>query len=193
MSKFIEDSDMKIVGSKKLTKEDGFDVIQLVEETKAQRFNGNWAKAKALGANIVSAFSYKAAPDDLLQLIKEHNIEVTDELLLQMKILTVFSAEFCIDSFLPSSMLSTVAVGELYEVLENISPEFYEELSKSTAFSFYYLCLDKDGEEADRCIGEQFAGICGKKGDKAYVSLGAELHKINVKVFRKAIQTFRFV
>ena len=26
MSKFIEDSDMKIVGSKKLTKEDGFDV-----------------------------------------------------------------------------------------------------------------------------------------------------------------------
>lgn len=193
MSIHNEDSDMKIVGSSKLTKEDGFDVIQLVEETKAQRFNGNRAKAKALGANIVSAFSYKAAPDDLLQLVKEHNVELSDELLLQMKILTVFSAEFCLDSFLPSPMLSTVAVGELYDVLEDISPELYEELSRSTAFSFYYLCLEKEGDAKEKCIGEQFAAICGKKGDGNYAALGAALHNINVKVFKKAIQSFRFV
>ncbi|MBR3766762.1 MAG: hypothetical protein IKL10_00800 [Clostridia bacterium] len=188
-----EDSDMKIVGSSKLTKEEGFDVIQLVEETKLQRFNGNSAKAKSLGANIVSAFSYKAAPEELLQLAKEHDVEVTQEVLLQMKILTVFSAEYCIDNFLPSPMLSTVAVGELYDVLEKVSPDFYEELSKSTAFSFYYLCLKDDCKEEDVCIGEQFACACGRKGDSAYEKLGKDLHNINVIVFKKAIQAFAFV
>ena len=193
MSKHIEDSDMKIVGATKLGADDSFDVIKLVEETKAQRFNGNHSKAKMLGANIVSAFSYKAAPDELLSLAREHNIELTDELLLQMKILTVFSAEYCLDSFLPSPMLSTVAVGELYDVLEDISPDFYEELSRSTAFSFYHLSLRKECEDKAKCVGEQFAALCGKKGDAEYIALGTELHNINIKVFKKAIQSFRFV
>ncbi len=193
MNRNFEDSDMKIVGVQKSGKEDTFDVIHLVEETKQQRFNGNHAKAKMLGANIVSAFSYKSASDELSQLIKEHGVQLSDELLLQIKILTVFSAELCLDSYLPSPMLSTVAVGELYDVLEDISPELYEELSRSTAFSFYYLCLEKEGSSKDACIGEQFAAMCGKKGDSSYASLGAEIHNINVKVFKKAIQSFRFV
>lgn len=192
MSIHHEDSDMKIVGSTRLTKEDGFDVVQLVEETKLQRFNGNSAKAKALGSNIVSAFSYKSAPDELLQLAKDHGVEVTDDVLLQMKILSVFSAEYCIDNFLPSPMLSTVAVSELYDVLEDISPDFYEELSKSTAFSFYYLCLKNDDSE-EMCIGKQFACSCGKKGVAEYEALGRDLHSINVKVYTKAIRAFHFV
>lgn len=193
MSKHIEDSDMKIVGAAKLSAEDSFDVVKLVEETKVQRFNGNHAKAKTLGANIVSAFSYKAAPEELTNLAKEHNIELTDELLLQMKILTVFSAEFCLDSFLPSPMLSTVAVAELYDVLEDISPDFYEELSRSAAFSFYHLSLKKECEDKAGCVGEQFAALCGKKGEPDYIALGTELHNININVFKKAIQSFRFV
>ena len=193
MTKHTEDSDMKIVGASKPGKEETFDVIELVEETKIQRFNGNRAKAKMLGSNIVSAFSYKSAPDELMTLIKENNVELTDELLLQTKILTVFSAEFCLDSFLPSPMLSTVAVGELYDVREDVDPELYEELSRSTAFSFYYLCLKKEGCTSEECIGEQFASMCGKKGDADYAALGTALHIINVKVFKKAIQSFRFV
>lgn len=193
MSKFNEDSDMKIVGSSQFNKEDVFDVIQLIEETKNQRFNGNSAKAKALGANIVSAFSYKAAPDELQQLADQYAVKITDEVLLQIKILSVFSAEYCLDNFLPSAMLSTVAVSELYDVLEDVSPDFYEELSKSTAFSFYYLCL-KDGDDGlDKRIGEQFAASCGKKNDETLASLGTQLHNINVKVYKKAIQCFAFV
>ncbi len=190
---FNEDSDMKIVGSSQFNKEDVFDVIQLIEETKNQRFNGNSAKAKALGANIVSAFSYKAAPDELQQLADQYGVKITDEVLLQMKILSVFSAEYCLDNFLPSAMLSTVAVSELYDVLEDVSPDFYEELSKSTAFSFYYLCL-KDGDSGvDEKIGEQFAAACGNKNDKTLAALGTQLHIINVKVYKKAIQCFAFV
>ena len=117
MSIFNEDSDMKIAGASQLKKEDVFDVIQLINETKNQRFNGNSAKAKALGANIVSAFSYRAAPDELQQLASRLGIEITEEILLQIKILSIFSAEYCLDNFVPSAMLSTVAVSELYDVL----------------------------------------------------------------------------
>ena len=193
MAIFNEDSDMKIVGSSQLQKEDAFDVIQLINETKHQRFNGNSAKAKALGANIVSAFSYKAAPEELQQMAESSGVEITDNVLLQMKILSVFSAEFCLDNYLPSAMLSTVAVSELYDVLEEVSPDFYEELSKSTAFSFYYLCLKKNGEDTSTKIGRQFAAACGDKDNDALAELGTQLHDINVKVYKKAIQCFAFV
>lgn len=193
MAIFNEDSDMKIVGSSQLKKEDAFDVIQLINETKNQRFNGNSAKAKALGANIVSAFSYKAAPEELQLMAERCGVEITADVLLQIKILSVFSAEFCLDNYLPSAMLSTVAVSELYDVLEEVSPDFYEELSKSTAFSFYYLCLKNNDDSVDVRIGEQFAAACGKKDDKAFSELGTQLHNINVKVYKKAIQCFAFV
>lgn len=193
MAIFNEDSDMKIVGSSQLKKEDAFDVIQLINETKNQRFNGNSAKAKALGANIVSAFSYKAAPEELQLMAERCGVEITADVLLQIKILSVFSAEFCLDNYLPSAMLSTVAVSELYDVLEEVSPDFYEELSKSTAFSFYYLCLKNNDDSVDVRIGEQFAAACGKKDDKAFAELGTQLHNINVKVYKKAIQCFAFV
>lgn len=191
MSLINEDSDMKIVGSSHFTKEDGFDVIQFVEEAKLHRFNGNSAKAKALGANIVSAFSYRSATDDLTALAEEYGVELTETVLWQVKILSVFSAEYCIDTFLPSAMLSTVAVGELYDVLQEVSPELYDELSKSTAFSFYYLCLG-DGNENER-IGTQFAASCGQKDNEKLASFGAALHKINTEVFRKAINGLSFV
>ncbi len=193
MSIFNEDSDMKIAGASQLKKEDVFDVIQLINETKNQRFNGNSAKAKALGANIVSAFSYRAAPDELEQLASKLGIEITEDILLQIKILSVFSAEYCLDNFLPSAMLSTVAVSELYDVLEDVSPDFYEELSKSTAFSFYYLCLKDNDGKTDIRIGEQFAASCGNKDDAALAEFGTQLHNINVKVYKKAIQCFAFV
>lgn len=188
-----EDSDMKIVGSSPFKSEDGFDVIQFVEETKLHRFNGNSAKAKALGANIVSAFSYKAAPEDIVLLADEYGVELSESVLLQIKILSVFSAEYCIDNFLPSAMLSTVAVGELYDVLEEVSPELYTELSKSTAFSFYYLCLGRNDGHEDERIGVQFAASCGRKEDEKLAAFGSALHVINKKVFKKAINGFRFV
>ena len=134
MSDMRDDSDVKIAGRNFEKKDDSFDALSLIEETKRQRFNGNTAKAKVLGANIVSAFSYKAAPEELRLLAGEYAVEMTGEVLLQLKILSVFSAEYCLKNFLPSPMLSSVAIGELYDVLDRVSPEFYNELSNSTAF-----------------------------------------------------------
>lgn len=187
-----EDSDMKIVGIPETSEEENFDALSFIEETKIQRFNGNTAKAKALGANIVSAFSYKAAPFELVQLAGEYGISVDDEILLQIKILSVFSAEFCINKYLPSAMLSSIAVNELYDVLDKVTPDFYSELSQSMAFSFYYLAV-KNNASVSESVGEQFAMLCGKKNDESFMKLGSRLHDINVEVYAKAIKGFAFI
>lgn len=183
-----DDSDVKIFSGSRKDGGDGFDALSFIEETKNQRFNGNTAKAKALGANIVSAFSYKAAPFEIVQLAAGYGIEMTDELLLQIKILSVFSAEYCINKNLPTPLLSGIAVNELYEVLDRVSPDFYNELSRSMAFSFYYLSVKKR-----ESIGGRFAMLCGKPDDPAYSALGEELHDINMRVYSEAIRGFAFV
>lgn len=192
MCKNAEDSDMKIVGSPHFTKEEGFDAVAFIEETKVQRFNGNSSKAKSLGSNIVSAFTYKTAPDDIVKTAAKYNITIDNDILLQIKILSVFTAEYCIDNYLPLPMLSSMAVCELYDVLENVAPDFYNELSNSAAFSFYYLCIKEDGDTA-ALVGKQFAMLCGKKNDKNYEALGTELHKKDIATYIKAIQAFSFV
>ena len=192
MSVHFDDADMKIVGELKPRMQyDHFDALDFIRETKLQRFNGNTAKAKTLGANIVSAFSYKAAPDELYNMAKEMGIEIDDQLLLQIKILSVFSAEYCLNNYLPSPMLSTVAVQELYDVLMEISADFYDELSRSTAFSLYYMCV-KQNDSSARKVGEQFAMLCGKSGDENYIQFGTKQHELNTEVYKKAIQGFAF-
>lgn len=187
-----DDSDMKIVGADS-EKKDYFDATAIIDEAREQRFNGNSAKAKALGANIVSSFSYKAAPDELKTLADEFGVEFNETLLLQIKILSVFSAEHCLQRYLPSPMLSATAIGEMYDVLEELSPEFYEQLSNSSAFSFYYLCIKDMKSKRSAVIGECFAMLCGKKGDKTLSLFGKRLHEINKAVYRGAIDGFAFV
>ena len=193
LSVHFDDTDMKIVGEQHPHSHyDHFDALDFIRETKLQRFNGNTAKAKALGSNIVSAFSYKAAPEELYNMAKEMGIEIDADILLQIKILSVFSAEYCLNNYLPSPMLSTVAVGELYDVLMDISADFYEELSRSTAFSLYYMCV-KENDSSMRKVGEQFAMLCGKKDEENYIQFGINQHKLNTEVYKKAIQGFAFV
>lgn len=186
-----EDSDMKIVGEPPAGKEE-IDTAGFLAELGREHFNGNYAKAKTLGANIVSAFSYRAAPEELRALVRESGVEPDEAILLQVRILSVFSAEYCLNAFLPSPMLSGVAVGELYEVLMQVSPEFYETLSHSTAFSFYYLALQAK-DDPFRRIGEQFASLCGDGENEALRALGERLHRMNTAVYKKAINGFAFV
>ena len=187
-----EDSDIKIADGRFGMTDDAFDAIEFIEESKRQRFNGNTAKAKTLGANIVSAFSYNAAPDELTALAERYGITVTPEILMQIKILSVFSAEVCLNNLLPSAMLSGIAIGALYDVLDRVSPEFYAVLANSTAFSFYYMCV-KNGKDVSGSIGRRFAMLCGDRDSRAYAAFGKELHEMNTAVFTKAISGVAFV
>ena len=187
-----EDSDIKIADGKFGKSDDFFDAVEFIEETKKQRFNGNNAKARALGANIVSSFSYSAAPDELLALAEEFGVEITPEVLLQIKILSVFTAEVCLNSMLPSAMLSGVAINALYDVLDRVSPEFYSVMYNSTAFSFYYMCL-KNGDDVAGSIGRRFAMLCGDRDSRPLAFFGKKLYEVNTAVYTKAISGVAFV
>lgn len=185
-----DDSDMKIAGAPDHCT-DTFDTLSFLEDSRRQHFNGNIQKARQLGSIIVSAFSYKAAPDEQVQLAEECGVALDDACVLQMKQLTVFAAEYCIETFIPAS-LSSVAISSMYDVLEEVSPELYKALSDSMAFSYYHLCLNEGGALSEN-IGKRFAILCGKKDNAALALLGRQLFEINTKVFRNAIQKYAFI
>lgn len=184
-----DDSDMKIVGMPRQTPEET-ETAAFLAESGRQHFNGNFSKAKALGGNIVSTFSYKAAPEELREMICACGLEPEAPILTQAKYLSVFSAEYCLHHALPSPLLSSVAVGEMYDVLQQVSPDLYDALSHSTAFSFYYMALKSGAPEG---VGVQFAALCGQPGDPRLIRLGETLHRTNCEVCKKAIRTYVFV
>lgn len=186
----FDDSDMKIADAT-ANSSDMFDVLAFLEESRKQHFNGNIQKARQLGSVIVSAFSYKAAPDEQMQLAAECGVTPDAACVLQMKQLSVFAAEYCIETFMPAS-LSSVAISSMYDVLEEVSPDLYKALSASMAFSYYHLCLKEGGNPAEN-IGKRFAVLCGKKNNAALADFGRQLFEINTKVFRSAIQKYGFV
>ena len=183
-----DDSDMKIV--QPVQTGGGDDREEAPGEMGLQHFNGNYAKAKEIGTNIVSAFSYKAAPDELLDLLAEYGVQPAETVLRQVRFLSVFSAECCLNLGLPSRMLSGVAVGKMYDVLKRVSPEIYAELAQSSAFSFYYMALRRP--EGDG-VGRQFAQLCGEPGNDALIKLGTRLHELNCEVYNRAIRDYSFV
>ena len=187
-----EDSDMKIVGKENEAFSDGIDADAFLEETGRQHFNGNMAKARALGSDIVSAFSYKNVPDEICALIKAHGLPEDDVLLSEIRILNVFCAEYSMDEYLPSALLSTASAAEMFDVLQDMMPEFYDRLSHSASFSFYYMCI-KNGGDLKRRIGEAFAEMCDDPKNEELIAFAGELFERNVGLFKKAIRGYAFV
>lgn len=188
MKKF-DDSDIKIFGNQK--KSDDFDPMLLLEEIKRQRGSGNTAKAKTVAKHIAAGFMHNAAPDELKQLAAQYGVELSPVINHQIKVLSVFSAEYALNEFLPSPLLSSVAINELYESILDESPDFYEQLESGTAFTFYYLAV-RSGGNRDKEIGSAFASQCGKEKDKALTALGTAIHKNNIEAYRSLISGFNF-
>ena len=187
-----DDSDMKIVNRAPARTTQKVDAQRFMDYTSREHFNGNFRKAKALGASIVSAFSYAEPPAEILQLIQLQRLEPTEELTRQIRFLSVFSAQFAIENYLPSQLLSSVAVCEMYDTLREYSEPFYEDLAKSNAFSFYNLTLGAVSEDPVLALGRQFSALCAAPDDPRYVALGVSVHRENLKRFKKAINESAF-
>ena len=185
-----DDSDMKIVDVSGNVKE-AFDTLEFLEQSRTHRFNGNMSRARNLGSNIVSAFSYKAAPEEQELYAQQLGITLDSDSVLQIKLLSVFTAEYCLETYLPAA-LSATAITAMYDVLEDVSPDLYKAISASLAFSYYYLCVRAGGDIAGK-IGNRFATLCGHSGEDAFVKLGSGLFEINTGVYRKAIDGYAFV
>ncbi len=186
----FNDSDIKIFTDSESTTENSYEVSVIAEMTK-HRNNGNIVKAKDLGKHLAEIFVDE--PSLLNQLESEvGKIECDDDDMYQIKVLLVFTAEYCINHLLPATLLSNTAVTALYDTVIKKAVSFYERLDDAAEYSFYYLAVRK-GVEISKNIGISFAMLCGEEKNEYYTNLGKRLFEIAEHEIQKIIDSYNFI
>lgn len=189
----FDDSDMKIFGvTQEADPSDSADVQVLADEMKQQRLNGNSERAKRLGARL-AALAPDSAQEGSLHLPRLLGDSLPSaELMCQIRILLVFTAESCLHLYTPTPLLATTAVNALYDRLNEDDPGFYDTIANGAAFSFYYLALRHSGK-ADENIGNTFAMLCAAEHDDALIRLGERVYQYVNQKIREIIGDIQFV
>lgn len=171
MTPMYDDSDMKVVG-------DSLDHLQEPSEETAdaaaqlwarEKANGNVAKARRAGAilaGIVLSDEGFASIDGIAD----------DDLRTQRFVLATFAVEVGFDAFLPNGILSETAQDMFDHTLKITAPEWYDLLTQTGAFSFYYLSIRSARGQSGAGIGDTFATMCGLAGNKACIKMGNALY-----------------
>lgn len=185
-----EDFDIKIFTPMKTAKES--EPVVIADEMKKQVVSGNLQKAKQLGKLIAVSFREAAAKEELWNLARECCIDdLSRSVKDQAIILSVFTAEYSLNNFMPDPILSTSALTTLYDTLTEDSPELYSNLLASTAFSFYYMELDGKTADPD-VIGRTFAMLCGDKPSKSLACYGRTVFEQSLKQYKAAVEEVNF-
>ena len=185
----FDDSDMKIFNDNETEKEFSGEVAVIAEMTK-HRSNGNILKAKQLGKHLAEIFVDE--PSLLSQLEGEvGKIQCDDDDMYQMKVLLIFTAEYCINHLLPATVLSNTAINAMYDTISKKAAQFYDRLDDAAEYSFYYLAVRK-AIDISKNIGISFAMLCGEKEDVYYTNLGQRLFEVAEHEITKIIDSFGF-
>ncbi len=182
------DDDIKIFNAK--PKNDTLDSIALIEEMNTQRMNGNTEKAKQLGKYLSDRF----LDGEELKRSLEEEVGVLDyppKVILQIKILMFFTAEYCINRLLPNTMLKATSTNTIYDNVMKNAGEFYREFSDGVEYSFYYLAVKKD--DIPSAVGKAFAMICRKENDATYEKLGSDVFRVVSKEVESIIEKYSFI
>ena len=186
----FDDSDIKIFNDDK-NENESFDEVSVIAEMQKQRTNGNILRAKQLGKHLAEIFV------DEPQLLSDLEAEVgeikrdNDDDMYQMKVLLIFTAEYCINRLLPATVLSNTAINSMYDTLNKKAAEFYDRLDDAAEYSFYYLAIRK-AVEIPKNIGTSFAMLCGEDKDAYYTNLGQRLFEVAEYEITKIIDGFGF-
>lgn len=184
----MEDSDVKIFVGK--AKKDSDDSIALIEEMNAQRANGNIQKAKDLGNYLAERFlntdELKAALEGAVG-----PLDYPEKIMHQIKILIFFTAELCIDRLLPNTLLMSTATNTIYDIIVDRAGSFYTTFSDGVEYGFYYLAIKNENYVQE--MGEAFAMLCGKKGNKELEQLGKDLFTVVANEIDSLIRQYDFV
>ncbi len=185
----FDDSDVKIFNDTKAS--DSFDEVSTISQMTKNRSNGNAQRAKDLGECLAERFV------DEPHLISELEAEIgkiqnDENTMYQMKVLLVFTAEYCINHLLPNSLLSNTAVNALYDTVKKKAFDFYDRLDDAAEYSFYYLAVRK-GVDIPANIGVSFAMLCGMDKDEYYQNLGKQLFEVASHEVEKTIDSYNFV
>ena len=131
------------------------------DEFVRERDNGNLEKAKRLGRLFARHLRHLWRPGD------------TAAVLLQKKILYGYVVAKVIEKRSPNSVLEQAALGEFYREIRSRSPQEYDSIQDSVAFTKYLLSEHSPGDER---FGGVFAEQCGRKGDPELCGKGILLY-----------------
>ena len=187
-----EDFDIKIFSPVKITSDKEAEPVVIADEMKRQVISGNMQKARMLGRLIADSFREAAEKEELWNMASCCNITELDRNIKdQAIILSVFTAEYAFNHYMPDPLLSTTAITSLYATLTEESPELYNNLLASTAFSFYYMNLDGN-ETAPEVIGKTFAGLCNNKSNPDLLCYGKTVFVTSLENYKKAVENVDF-
>lgn len=165
----FDDSDIKIFAGK-AKEDDNSEIFRLAEETKRHRDNGNSEKARRIGVLLAEKETAALSDPSLKKFTGD------PEILYEIKVLSVFTAESSAHIYMPNAILATTAVNGIYDSLQAQFPGFYKNITCGTEFSFYYLNLRR-GVEVEENIGKTFAMLCEDENNGELASLGAAIYK----------------
>lgn len=178
-----EDFDIKIFSPVKKTVDS--EPVVIVDEMKRQVVLGNLQKAKALGKTIADSFPEAAEKEELWSMAKCCNVTELDRNIKdQAIILSVFAAEYYLNISMPDAILSSSALTTLYDTLTADMPDLYNELLSSTAFSFYYMNVDRKAADPI-LIGETFAMLCGDKNSESLRCYGSTVFNTSIEHYKE--------
>ena len=187
-----EDFDIKIFSPVKITNDKEAEPVVIADEMKRQVISGNMQKARMLGRLIADSFREAAEKEELWTMAGCCNITELDRRIKdQAIILSVFTAEYVFNHYMPDPLLSTTAITSLYATLTEESPELYNNLLASTAFSFYYMNLDGN-ETAPEVIGKTFAVLCDDDENPDLLCYGKTVFVTSLENYKKAVENVDF-
>lgn len=171
------DEDVKIY-----TGEDGVPIAQGEGEKSAAEFiyhkgSGNFEKTRQLGELLA-----RTLVDDSSRLRG-------DEYYNAKMVLISYLAVDELEAKVPNLMLQKSALGVFNKVLETISPEIFQIVSDSAAYTLYIL-NDRQGEK--QSSGEVMAELCGREGDEEFIAQGNRLAEEYRALFSDLIRSYSF-
>ena len=184
-----EDYDIKIFSPVKKIDETEAQVV--ADEMKKQIISGNTQKAKDLGKRIGETFPDAAAKEELWNMAGCCGVELDRSIKDQAIILSVFTAEYCLNTYMPFKILSTTAVSTFYDTLISDAPDLYNNLLSSAAFSFYYIDARNDNVDSES-IGKTFAMLCGNKESEDLICYGKSVFETSLETYKAELNKVDF-
>lgn len=162
------------------------------ESINLHRTNGNIEKASQLGkrlATLTPSFDSDGLIVNLKDILPQKYL--SQDILYQIKVLLVFTAEALLQIDIPVQVLATTAINSLHDSLIENSPGFHKNISDGAAFTFYYLAMKKDGNLSQN-IGEAFAMLCNVKNKEGFVEAGKTVWSLATTIIEKEIENTSF-
>lgn len=164
----FDDSDMKIAPERI---SDVFDSSEgAANAFVREKNNGNMEKARGLGKQFANELTVENKGATLFGVGAFDN----ENTILQRRVVFSFIVSRVVEDMAPNSMVAQSVISSFHESVRDISPEIYDSVTDSAAFSLYALAGRSLSDDA-KAIGKVFARLCEREDDVLFVRYGSEI------------------